>query len=459
MINLTDPSFCSDKKAMPLDSQGLFGGGGRGGCLGGVERKTRPYNRQYFPYESCRSDWFSHQDKMWLVDWNQKAKDQDVAFAYIPEKVLAIDFGMGKHNWKCLWFVSMIQLGYFRGKRGQEFISISKAQLRKFFGARIELVKQRLAELGVIEIDHTYLDSKLTKDGVWKYKGYKLNKKLRGNVKKVAIRHEPLANRLKIMRNKSWKASKEKSPTAAALVKNLEAVTIDHEKAMNHVKREGYKGKKADYYNFAIDSLHNQELYAVVDKRTGRFFHNIANLPRDVRQFLSYQGKKLVEVDVSCCQPLLLSSLYPKDDEAAESERKRYLEVIDNDFYGFFAKEAGMERDKVKNAIFTDVFFDKVHEGRLLWLQFNFHFPILAEIIRKIKYNDHTQLALKLQGLEAEGMIEGACKKLCQNEIFAIPIHDSILCVEEDVPLVHDTISAEMSRVARHKPIIKIKKH
>ena len=54
-------------------------------------------------------------------------------------------------------------------------------------------------------------------------------------------------------------------------------------------------------------------------------------------------------------------------------------------------------------------------------------------------------------------MIEGACGELCKALIFAIPIHDAILCKKQDVPLIMATISRHLKGITGHEPRLVVK--
>lgn len=84
---------------------------------------------------------------------------------------------------------------------------------------------------------------------------------------------------------------------------------------------------------------------------TGRDFTLINGIKSELRQYLTYGGKKLVEGDISACHPTLLTTYYETYD-LSPVERQCYLKCIQSsDFYEYIFKKVnqrGFEGDERK---------------------------------------------------------------------------------------------------------------
>lgn len=182
------------------------------------------------------------------------------------------------------------------------------------------------------------------------------------------------------------------------------------------------------YWDMSIQMLMDKDYRFATDPKTGRFFSNVTNLPKFLRRFLSLDGEPLWEIDIRCCQPLLLASLYT---DLACPERLRYIDdVLGEDFYTTLANKAGEafdNRDEIKVAVFRDVMYDRVRDTPM-WRIFNREYPILAAKIAEVKKDDHAALAIQMQKLEATAMINGVAKDCMMMKLPILTIHDAVLC-------------------------------
>jgi hypothetical protein len=64
---------------------------------------------------------------------------------------------------------------------------------------------------------------------------------------------------------------------------------------------------------YAIDRIQRKDFHFLLDDKGGRFHSNLTNLKSELRNFLSWKGQKLVNIDIKNSQPLLsLTILDPK---------------------------------------------------------------------------------------------------------------------------------------------------
>lgn len=373
----------------------------------------------------------------------------DDVLCWVPDKVLKVV----ELDWRCFVFVSTLQLSWFRldykdGYYRMHRDSIIYLITRQQYKATID----KLVAAGIVEVDNRYLP--LQPNGDYLCKGYRIAKAFQGDVRRVVIKNSVLRKKLDALKLK-MKQEISNAEGAAHVVSCVEKLEIDSADLRKGFQMEKLTQGQRNYTNWIVDSILNKEYFYARDNKTGRLFHNISNLPRELRKYLRIDGVRPVEVDVKQCQPLLLSVLYTNSPEEQE-ERKRYLELVDGDFYAAFSLP-GKTRKQNKEQVFTQIFFDKTHEYYELWRKFRDMFPLLAAHVVDVKKHHHNKLALFLQGLEAAGMIEGACRTLASEGIFAVSIHDSVLCKPEDAEVVADIICSHIQMVARHKPKVTIK--
>ncbi len=141
-----------------------------------------------------------------------------------------------------------------------------------------------------------------------------------------------------------------------------------------------------------------------------------------------------------------------------DSDIRIYKELTEKgEFYEYLMEKFGAneERSAFKVRFFSEVFYSEENdnEGRT---RFNELFPRVAEIIAYYKKVNHRDLAIELQKIEAEIMVNSVVKRLMDNKIFVLTIHDSILTTSENLELVKKIIWEEFNRYSLH-PTLKVK--
>jgi hypothetical protein len=184
----------------------------------------------------------------------------------------------------------------------------------------------------------------------------------------------------------------------------------------------------------------------------GRLHYAMTNLPRRLRSLLRYGGECLVEVDVSSCQPFLAASLYT----VGEEERRRYLADVKSGFYERIGEAAGWHgsRGDLKREVLKRVFFGSEEQASgPVWEAFAALYPVLALIIaqgkRKLRpWRGDRDLALRLQGAEAEVFIDGALRRIAEEmpNFLALPLHDCLLTTAGNAAAVEEVLRSEFVR-------------
>lgn len=230
--------------------------------------------------------------------------------------------------------------------------------------------------------------------------------------------------------------------------------------------------------------LHAGEFYFRVDETGGRLHTNLTVLKRELRNYLSFDGKKLTAVDISCSQPtlslVLLDPRFYEDGKgkftslhkinpalaktlpiekirreviAAQDHFEAYRKAVNSDLYEYMKKnlpalDTGVpyDRQKLKELTFLVLYSD----NRFIWQdeaalkrQFKELFPEVYKIFSMFKSKDSTALAVLLQRLETELVLNRAAKKFSK--------------AHPGCPLfsVHDALAVESSCVDACSEILK----
>ncbi|RLS59154.1 MAG: hypothetical protein DWH91_01090 [Planctomycetota bacterium] len=182
----------------------------------------------------------------------------------------------------------------------------------------------------------------------------------------------------------------------------------------------------------------------------GRFHSSFTGLSKVARKrlVLKSTGEILVEIDVSCCQPLLL---WAKAAEGMTAEERsgfepEYRSLCEHgELYSFLTSELlvmckreGLShedfmecRENIKGELIR-MFFQKqsgMQRNQLTSVVYD-RFPGIVDYAWSAKAFDHKDLSRELQRMESRIMIDGVCSQLVEDhpEIVLVTVHDSILC-------------------------------
>jgi len=106
-------------------------------------------------------------------------------------------------------------------------------------------------------------------------------------------------------------------------------------------------------------------------------------------------------------------------------------------FYDNFIKHFAnkYDRDEIKKIMFAVLFSqNEMHSHFRRYVPYEKEkklfaevFPVISDMITKLKRKDHSSMAIYLQRLEAEIFIDNIAKRLCENGIVPLTIHDSVI--------------------------------
>lgn len=162
----------------------------------------------------------------------------------------------------------------------------------------------------------------------------------------------------------------------------------------------------------------------------GRFYSSISNLPKSSVNFIRLYNEKTISVDISNCQPLLLSTMIENENYKNDCVNGIFYEELMKNLPG------GLSRNEVKVMCYKYIFFgkNKLKSGKL-YSAMNSKYNGVIEEINKIK--EESCLAKKLQKIESDIFV---------NNIGKIKIHKL---------LRHDEVVVSLSNELRIKEYLR----
>lgn len=246
----------------------------------------------------------------------------------------------------------------------------------------------------------------------------------------------------------------------------------------------------------SIKKFASKDFYYSVDENIGRFHSNIANIKKELRAFIKYDGQKLVNIDIKNSQPLFstlllkkafyqnhsksiniqqfptLIPLLHKPVDKILSSIIHYIMIVESskthdskgfqrynlllnsgDFYNEIAAiispHGALKKGDMKKMMFM-VFFSSnkfigqptAHFKRL----FRDTFPAVYEVFKMIKRNNHTTLSHLLQRIESNIIVEKAAKRIAMEnpDLPIFTVHDSIATVVGNELYVSEVLREEI---------------
>lgn len=199
-----------------------------------------------------------------------------------------------------------------------------------------------------------------------------------------------------------------------------------------------------------INRINDGFLYFKRNKTNGRLDTNLTCLASCLRPFL-VSDSDLYSIDIKNSQPFFLYTIL-KDEEGIDSaELARYKELVvwsatpnSVGLYEYLMQEYDIyfrrttTREKMKSLVFK-VFYSQnaayTHEKAF----FSNLFPSINLWMTQVKEKDHTKLAIQLQSIESHIILDVIMPALLSQNILPYTIHDSFVCVEDEVQTIMDT--------------------
>lgn len=293
---------------------------------------------------------------------------------------------------------------------------------------------------------------------------------------------------------------------------------------INEYKTEKTKRKKRNslvhklnIFKYQINYLNEGNFYNKVDENVGRYNSILTNIKSELRNFITYDDKKLGAVDNVSSQPYFSITVlknenfeknnmgerikqYWRYDKEAKDNHKKEKEEVNNHiimirnfiknnqttpdileyknlilsgmFYEQFAiyilKEFPNKvfndndsRKYAKMALLKTIFADKKSEQYWDFIPvFKKYFPTVYNLFNLIKKDgkQHHLLACILQNLEAETLLDKVCGEISTNypNIILYTIHDSIITTEPYIEVVKDVTYSILYEVVGEYPNFKV---
>ena len=388
------------------------------------------------------------------------------------------------------------------------FINMNAQKMQKF-NRNYKLYLDHLLNNNFILTDMEYIPGK-------KSKGYLLNKYKSHNcdVKRIRVDDPTIRRKKRAELKKELKEKNKADKKYKHITKWFNSkLKIDSEGAIKKVEElfpeqiGSIKGKKkgkpsiwAKRYKaiYSINKFANQDFYYSVDNNVGRFHSNLTNIKRELRDYITYDGQKLINVDIKNAQPLFSTLLLQKSFYQNQSELlnfftfssflqlllppsskpitnyssnttiimlvERLKKLTDKGFgeyenyvhSGDFYKKLAVtmytkqpyDKQAMKEMVFT-IFFSNNRLVTQSKKDFKAHFSNVYEVFRLIKVKNHRALAHLLQRIESKIMIETVASRIakeCPNLPF-FTIHDSILTTLGNEKYIAKIIKEEAFRL------------
>ena len=245
---------------------------------------------------------------------------------------------------------------------------------------------------------------------------------------------------------------------------------------------------------YSINRLEHHNYYYNVDDFGGRFHSNLTNIKKELRNYITYDGKRLVNIDIKCSQPFFSTLLF---NPAFYEEKSEIFSIWDihtlcpllfgksckSEFASFVImlgktlqytdKEGVKEFAEMVNSedfykrIFTKIYPDKTFDrpnAKLMILVYFFSknrskakirmdfknaLPEVHDLYASIKKKNHRALSHILQRIESEIMIQRVVKRISieKPELPIFTIHDSVATVQGNEHYVSEIIAEEVFKV------------
>jgi hypothetical protein len=394
------------------------------------------------------------------------------------------------------YIIGLIYYGLVFNRTICDYVPLNAKILKNIIG-RYWIVLNELIDNGIIESDNKYIIKRNNKRG--KSKGFRLTSEYQH---KGVVGDFISDNKI----NESINLYKKEIPKIRHLrflYDNISRTEFDDVGATRFIKEEYHialnkakspqkKKEATDRYNalkISIDYLKRQDIFFTDDPTAGRVHNNITNLSKDLRKFLSFEGKNLIGIDIKNAQPLLLNILvenYIREQQKEKikkeftpygspikdldyknnvlSEIEKYKKLTsDGELYDYLMELMDYsDRGKFKKELYSKFFYCDLNKPYSLEFRkvFENNFPTITQIIDSIKKEDYKQFAIKLQRLESDIMIKKIVKRIHseRKDMFILTIHDSILSTPDNSDYITNIILEEFESNYNLKPSIKIEK-
>ena len=242
-----------------------------------------------------------------------KAKEVAAAVLYVPEGFRPEDHlrpALHRYADHARYVLHLIHVRSIFDKRTKNgWIALKADYLRRFLPWRkYKLILDDLEAAGVIEIKRDRAGRALWRAGR-RSKLYRFAPAFR---RSIGRRYEP-QNRILRRKLIQWRDEEpdrtSSCPIRCYLREQLKQVRVDYQAAVSCLENLGLSAEAVAHCTNALVHVQDQDWRFTTDSY-GRVHHNVSSLKRELRQFLTVDGERLAEVDISNSQPLFLGLTY-----------------------------------------------------------------------------------------------------------------------------------------------------
>lgn len=397
---------------------------------------------------------------------------ENLDLSFLPEKLR--DYGR--------LFIDMIIRNLARNK-DKEYVPLKSHVIQQQIHNRdFYKLRKALVDNHIIDINHSYTVG-------CESKGYKLLEPYASSsLVRIALTNRKVIK--KVIRNKERFPITIKNPVQKSLFSTLQKVVINESEARKVIAL--YNGRSKTNREYGLMRLMHGEYYFHEDLQ-GRIYNNVVNMAKDLREHLSLDNKKLIQIDIVNSQPTFFSihllktllnsqpilanniggggvegeeggiglnriyeymlqsrSALPHDiqDFIKLCEEGSIYECI-LDAYCKHYPNSKAKRKRFKIRFISEVLYCKndVKQSRIRKLFVDL-FPNVQMAISKEKATDYKKLALMMQRDEADFVINHVCKTLIEKNpaIPILSIHDALLTTPEYKDDVLLTLANEFAK-------------
>lgn len=331
-----------------------------------------------------------------------------------------------------------------------------------------EIIIKILQELNIIEVNQGYTSAlfaaKLSKttgtkiNPVSKQYGISQAMKNGGKIIKVGVISQRMEKKLRAYKSKVIKGYCSQ-PMHRQIIDNLiELKFIPGTKKVLEALLKPEPGTEKDIYfreafnqlqelneyTDITDYIDSPHFYYTQSKKVGRVFHYFATIPKGFRESLKLKdGTPLAEIDLKNSQPLIiaLNYLQANDGKLNKSDGMLLNDVMDGNFYKRVAEQARKNNDEEMYNLFEQNYskFKAVVLGQGLY--FNYLpltaikpveryliqlYPYFMHYVRELKrLQGYKYISQQAQAIESRIFIDNIFT--LDNNLFAVPVHDSLL--------------------------------
>jgi len=361
---------------------------------------------------------------------------------------------------KCNWIITRVFQGM--SKRDKEssdkyYVNISSAELKKYLGTRdYKSILSLLIETRILKPNDKYSSGKFSKS-------YCLtNYAFERGVINVEVSSDSFKKRLHQIAEKDF-AESTKDPLLKKIIDNTAKLIvveqdsyykdkllvlteeemdndIDPEDKLMERKRQYFRYKTFyEEFKFLNETTSSFELFKSKAYQTptiaksGRIYHTAASIPRHIRKSMRVAGGHYIwEVDMSAAQPTLLMLEWLKTSDSDKPEyRLCFNLLLEGRIYQYIQENSeyfkALGYANLKKEVLQALYEPNTNSQRNQSL--NKLFPSFMRWINKLKLKDYRIASHIGQSLEAKIFVE--VYKNLPDYIFALVIHDSVLCLED----------------------------